>query len=70
LSEPADCVADTFLDLDLAPGSPFHFFDNVMRDFQPFQALLGKGVFNGIQILADFLLSGHKRSLRTLLYCI
>jgi hypothetical protein len=57
MREPADCVADASLNLDLAPGSPVHFFDNLRRDFQLLKGLLGNGVFNGLQILADFLLS-------------
>lgn len=70
MSKPADCVADTFLNLDFAPGCSFHFFDNVRRDFQPFNRLLGHGIFDGLQILADFLLFCYWRCLRLLLFPI
>jgi len=70
MRKPADCVADTFLNFDFAPGSSFHFFDNVRRDFQPFKRLLGHGIFDGLQILADFLFFCHRRSLRLFLFPI
>jgi hypothetical protein len=59
----ADGVADTFLNLDLAPGGSLHLCDDVGRDFQPFQPLLGNGVLDGPQILFDFLFTWHGQSL-------
>jgi hypothetical protein len=70
MRKPADCVADTFLNLDFAPGSPFHFFDNVRRNFQPFKHLLGNGVIDGLQILAGFLCAWHSKILGLLLECL
>jgi hypothetical protein len=59
----ADGVADTFLNLDLAPGGPLHLGDDVGRDFQPFQPLLGNGVLDGPQIPFDFRFTWHGQSL-------
>jgi hypothetical protein len=59
----ADGVADTFLNLDLAPGGSLHRGDDVGRDFQPFQPLLGNGVLDGHQILFDSLFTWHGQSL-------
>jgi hypothetical protein len=67
MREPADCVADAFLNLDFALSSPLHLFDNVRGHFQSFKPLLGHGIIDGLQILTDFLFFRHRRSLRVLL---
>jgi hypothetical protein len=59
----ADGCADTFLNLDLAPGGSLHLGDDVSRDFQPFQPLLGNGVLDGPHILFDFLFTRHGQNL-------
>jgi hypothetical protein len=59
----ADGVADTFLNLDLAPGGSLHLCNDVGRNFQPFQPLLGNSVLDGPQILFDFLFTRHGQSL-------
>jgi hypothetical protein len=56
MCELADCVADALLDINFTPGGPSHLFSNVRWNLKPFKPLLSNGIFDGLQMLSDFLL--------------
>jgi hypothetical protein len=62
MCELENCVADAFFDINFALGGPLHLLNNIWVNLEPFEPLLGNGVVDGLQILADFLMDCHKRN--------